>query len=84
MTKPWHPVPGKGIARISHKITKRKKKEAKKKEKLDDYDVVQQEGTDTIHTVGPDYSPMWVHFSRRLPHTRIFSLLLCQLSYLPG
>jgi hypothetical protein len=32
-------VPGAEIARISHKITKRKKKEAKKKEKVYDYDV---------------------------------------------
>jgi len=67
MTKPWHPVPEKGIARISHRITKRKKKEAKKKEKHYDYDIAYRRGTPMISQVGPNCSPMWVHFSCRLP-----------------
>jgi hypothetical protein len=48
-------------------LTKRKKKEAKKKEKLHTAAVVRPGKKSMISQVGPVCLPMWVHFSRRLP-----------------
>jgi len=51
-------------------LTKRKNKEAKKKEKLYYYDIASHQGLPMISSVGPIYTTMWVHFPRPLPvHT---------------